>query len=372
MINGKNFFEVRPNKQLKILFWDDEAEGNKKTLFTEIKLGFEKYGWIPHIVVDKSIAEKKALEDNYDAVVLDLLEDGKPVGLDLLSNLREKIPFLPIVIFTIATEINYIQQALRGQVSYYLFYPLKDYHDVIHAIGIAIEREKLKEKIINDRYFASIGQLAGGVAHFIKNSLWNIGSRAQILLEKTDKNSENYELLEVIKRRCDDANKVVVDLLNFSQRENLKRKPEKLDILEIINDVLKLMDIDLKHNKIEVERHINTITFSVMGFGFELKEAFLNIIKNALEAMKNGGKLKIEMSSEGQFIQIKIVDNGIGMAADVLENIFIPFYTTKENATGFGLFDTQRIIQKHDGTIEIMSKPNEGTTVTVQIPLMEN
>jgi signal transduction histidine kinase len=362
------FYETVLNKNLNILFWDDGAHDQYKILFTEIEKGFKKYSWNTRVVTSKEEAIKLALTEQYDAVVLDLLENKKPVGLEMLKELRMKKPFLPIIIFTIAPEMNYVQSAMRGDVSYYLTKPTRSYHDVIRAIEVAIEREKTKERLIHDRYYASIGKLAAGVAHFIKNSLWNIRSRAQMLLEETDESDKSYELLETIKRRSDDANKVVLDLLNFARRENRKDEKKELNVVEIIDDVLKLLDHELELNNISKNKTVGDGDIWILGNEFELKEAFLNIFKNAIEAMQGEGELSIRVEPNHQKIVIRISDKGEGMSKETLENLFIPFYTTKENAVGFGLFDTQRIIQKHGGIIKPESKPGKGSTFIIEFP----
>jgi signal transduction histidine kinase len=358
------------SKKLKILFWDDEADGKQKELFRKIEDGIKNFGWLPTITPDKEKAKVIALKDNFDVIVLDLLENGKPVGVEFLKYIREEKPFLPIIMFSIVSEMEFIHSNYRGEVSYYLTKPIRNHHEVIRAVEVAVEIEKAKEKVFHDKYYASIGELAAGVSHFIKNSLWNIGSRAQYLLDKTDKNDEAYELLEIINKRCDDANKVVVDLLNYAKRKNHKAKKKRTNIVEIIYDVLKLLTHELKYHNITVDRKVTSDNVIIMGDEFELKEAFLNIIKNAVEAMSDGGMLKIEVSSLDNMIIIRISDTGEGMSKETIESLFMPFYTTKQGAVGFGLFEANRIIRNHEGIINAESEPGKGSTFTIDIPFV--
>ncbi len=357
-------------KKLKIVFWDDEARTGKKLQFTEIEQGFKTYEWIPYIFTDKEEIKKAAMESDIDAVVLDLMENGKPVGLEILTYLKEKKPFLPIVMFTIHDDIQYIQSAMRGDVSYFLTMPVKSFHDVMRAVEVAVEKEMTKERLVQDRYYVTIGKLAAGVAHSIKNSLWNIGSRAQILLDETDKSDKYYSLLETIKRRCDAADKVVKDLLNFARKGDRAEKMEELNITAIIRDMLRLIDLELKFYKIELIFNNAATDVKILGDEFLLKEAFLNLLKNTIEAMPDGGKLSIELSNTEKFITIKVSDTGVGMSKETLENLFIPFYTTKKDSVGFGLFETQRIIQKHNGTIRVESEERKGSTFNIELPLL--
>lgn len=361
-------FEKLLDKKWKVLFWDDQAFTKQNMLFTEIRMGLERYGWSIHITANKEEAKKLAIEKVFDAVVLDLLENNESVGIDILKYLRKEKPFLPIVMFTIKTELIFIQKAMRGDVSYYLTKPFRSYHDIMRAIEVAVEREKSKEKILHDRYYASVGELAAGVAHFIKNSLWNIEGRCQVLLEKTDKADDSYKLIETIKRRSGDANKVVVALLNFAKGKRKDSEKQTLNIVKNIRNVLELLSFELEHQKISVLENIECDELKIMGNDFNLQEAFLNIIKNAVEAMPDGGTLAVDVKDGKREIEIRITDNGKGMNTETRENLFMPFYTTKVNSFGFGLFETKRILEEHDGTIDIESELKKGTTVTLTFP----
>lgn len=367
-VNATKEFKKFLDRKLNVLFWDDQAYKKQKMLFTEIQMGLKKYGWTAHITEDKEEAKTSAKEKAFDAVVLDLLENDEPIGIEILKYLRKEKPFLPIIMFTIKTELIFVQKAMRGDVSYYLTKPIQSYHDIMRAIEVAIEREKSKEKILHDRYYASVGELAAGVAHFIRNSLWNIDGRCQTLLEKTDKTGEAYKLLETIKRRTGDANKVVVALLNFAKGKKKGTEKRGLNIIKKIRNVLELLSFELKHHKISVQENIECEEFKIDGNEFNIQEAFLNIIKNAIEAMPNGGKLVIGVDTGKRGVEIKITDNGIGMDAEARGNLFMPFYTTKDNSFGFGLFEVKRILDEHDGTINIESEVEKGTTVTITFP----
>ena len=355
-------------KKLEVLFWDDEAEGKKKLLFTEIRLGLKKSGWTPHIVVNKDEALAFALECEVDAVVLDLKEEGRPVGLDMLKTLREKKPFLPIIMFTIHADVEFIQSAMRGQASYYLIWPIKGYLEVVQAVEIAVDREKAKESLFHDKYFSSIGELAGGVAHFIKNSLHSIKSSVQILLDQADENDETYRFMEIIDKRCNDANKVVVDLLNFAKGKKEKSEIKELNIVKSIESVFSLLDPDLKYKNIEIKMTCNAEDGKIKGVEFDLKEAFLNIIKNAIEAMPEGGTLAVQVNSSKEDVTVEISDTGLGMTEKTMNNLFMPFYTTKANSSGIGLFITRKIIHAHNGTIRVNSKTGEGSTFLITLP----
>ena len=373
-MEGQNmpfWFESVVQKKIKVLFWDDGAETDQRVLFEEIKTGFEKMGWTAIIKTDKDEALQSALGEKYDVVVLDLLDENKkPVGLEILKELRKKYSYLPIIIFSVASEMRYVQGAMRGDVSYYLTKPIPSYQSVVRAVEVAIEREKSKRRMIHERYLASVGSLAASVSHYIKNSLWTISSRAQYLMEKNGYDKETYELLETINKRCTEANQVILNLLNFAKRKTKRSDFTEVDIIASLRDVVEMLSYELRQQHIHVRDNIDAKTKVIIkGNEFYLKEAFLNLIKNAIEAMPDGGMLDLNASTQDGTINISIVDTGHGMSQDVLDKLFIPFFSTKRNSMGYGLFETRRIISEHDGTIHIDSKPDKGTEVMIQFPI---
>lgn len=357
------------NENKCVLFWDDEINTRKRLLFKEIKMGLEQEGWRPVFFTEREDAIKSALTENYDVIVLDLKEKGQNVGIDFLKAVRAQKPFLPVVIFTLWGDPDFMYPAFREDISYFLKMPVRDYHDVIRALEVAIDREKFKERLVQDRFYASVGKLAAGVAHFIKNSLWNIISRAQYLKDKKIGGPDDMEMLEVILRRSSDANHVVSNLLKFAGREASAIKETEFDLVSLVKEILNLVEYECETLKIEKIDDIQCEAVMMSGIELELREAFLNIVKNAIEAMPKGGVLTTQMIREDEKIIVRISDTGAGMTEDVKKKLFIPFFTTKDNSTGFGLFDTRRIIFNHEGAIEYESEPGKGAEAVVTLPL---
>jgi signal transduction histidine kinase len=231
-----------------------------------------------------------------------------------------------------------------------------------------MDREKSKERLIQRRSDASIGRLAGGVAHFIKNSLWNIGGRAQLLLKETSKTDAKYKHLDTIRRRTEDADKVVKSLLNFARGRGETTKKTEVQLGEKMKSVLELLAYDLDQHGITVRENIDNVDLMVIGIEFELQEVFLNIIQNAMAAMPKGGILSINVTSKEKEIEVEISDDGLGMTEETRENVFMPFHNTRDKAFGFGLYETKRTIDKHNGTISVRSQLNKGTSITMRFP----
>ena len=228
--------------------------------------------------------------------------------------------------------------------------------------------KKLEDQVRRGERLAAVGQLASGIAHEIRNPLGIIKTISQTINQDV-RDEDLKEGLDIIKYEIDRANKVIQGLLDFA-------KPNKIQDCRI--DLGKLLEelvlVTRKFGKQQnVELILNRMKESkIEGDPDKLKQAFVNIILNGIQAMKNGGKLEITLgNSEGKWIIISFKDEGEGISEEVFDQIFNPFFTTKESGTGLGLSITHRIIEEHNGKIEFNSKLWEGTEVKVYLPLLE-
>jgi two-component system, sporulation sensor kinase A len=150
----------------------------------------------------------------------------------------------------------------------------------------------------------------------------------------------------------------------------IKKKYEKLTIRLLLEQVLALMESQVLLNNIQVEKRYNLKEESIFGDENQLKQVFINYIKNAIEAMPDGGKLVVEGSMyANENVQIRIIDQGCGIPADIIDRISEPFYTTKENGTGLGMPVSYQIIEEHKGKINIKSS-TDGTCIEVNLPVL--
>ncbi|MBU5676961.1 sensor histidine kinase [Alkaliphilus sp. MSJ-5] len=228
--------------------------------------------------------------------------------------------------------------------------------------------KKLEDQVRRGERLAAVGQLASGIAHEIRNPLGIIKTISQTINQDV-RDEDLKEGLDIIKYEIDRANKVIQGLLDFA-------KPNKIQDCRI--DLGKLLEelvlVTRKFGKQQnVELILNRMKESkIEGDPDKLKQAFVNIILNGIQAMKNGGKLEITLgNSEGKWIIISFKDEGEGILEEVFDQIFNPFFTTKESGTGLGLSITHRIIEEHNGKIEFNSKLWEGTEMKVYLPLLE-
>lgn len=236
------------------------------------------------------------------------------------------------------------------------------------------EERRLEHSLLQAGKLAAIGQLAAGVAHEINNPLTAINANAQMLKMLISPHDDMYEAVELIARAGDRATNVVRGLLDFARQNQYSF--EAGDINQSIIQALRLVSYQLKSGDISVAHRLDEELPQVLASWEHLKTVWLNLLINARDAVllrPQDRRIIIEtrLASGGDHIQVLFTDNGAGMTTAEAAHIFEPFYTTKEpgQGTGLGLATSQRVVQQHGGDIEVVSKPNEGSTFIVRLPV---
>jgi signal transduction histidine kinase len=220
---------------------------------------------------------------------------------------------------------------------------------------------------------AILGELAAGAAHEIRNPLTTIRSTIQYLgkgMQDPDKVDMVNELMEEVDR----INKIVQGLLSFSKPSELE--VAKVDVLQLLKQSLVLLNNTIVRKQISVAFDVHTPNTVVAADASQLKQVFLNVILNAVEAMEESDRrqltLRIEpgrpLDYQSRYLLVTIADSGKGIKPGDLESIFNPFYTTKSEGTGLGLSISYSIINRHGGEMEISSLPGKGATVLIKLP----
>ncbi|MBI1810742.1 MAG: hypothetical protein HYR78_02200 [Nitrospirae bacterium] len=228
--------------------------------------------------------------------------------------------------------------------------------------------QQLKRLAQSDR-LVSLGQLAAGIAHEINNPLTNASLNVQILKKKKKNSAADKNILqklETIEKNVDKASTIAKELLQFSHQRELEFIP--LNINNVITSVLTLLKYKL--NDVTIHENLSDIP-DVMADHRKLEQVFLNILSNSIEAMPDGGDIYIAASSSNGMVNVQICDTGVGIPKENISKVFDPFFTTKEigAGTGLGLSICYSIIHQHNGSIEITSTLEEGTTAIVKFPI---
>jgi len=230
-------------------------------------------------------------------------------------------------------------------------------------------RVRLEEQLQISEKMASIGLLAAGVAHEVNTPLTGISSYTQMLLDGTSADDPKARLLEKIERQTFRAAKIVNGLLNLARPSHSDLGP--VDLHTVINDVLSLLEHQLRSSRIQLRKELGAEPPVVSGVEHKLQQVFLNLFLNARDAMPRGGWLSVTTRVDGDRAVVEVGDTGAGISSDQLARIYDPFYTTKPTGqgTGLGLSITYGIVQEHQGTIACDSAPGQGTRFTLTLPV---
>jgi two-component system sensor histidine kinase HydH len=213
---------------------------------------------------------------------------------------------------------------------------------------------------------SALGELSAGMAHEIRNPLGSIKGTAEILREGVAADDPKSEFADILIREVDRLNGVLEDFLHFAKPVPVEQS--RFSLTKVVGDVLDLTRQQALRNHVEVHHALDEDR-QLTGQGEQIKQALLNLVLNALQAMPEGGILEVSSQNLAQEVQIKVRDNGPGIAPENRERIFNPFVTTRESGTGLGLAITQRIVHGHDGRIVLESVPGQGASFTICLPL---
>jgi PAS domain S-box-containing protein len=234
------------------------------------------------------------------------------------------------------------------------------------------EKVRTKQALIQSERLATIGRMSALVAHEIRNPLSSIGLNTELLVEELAEregalDGEPRDILRGIAREVERLTDVTEEYLKFARLPKPRLGPENLrDILE---DLLRFVQEELKEAGIEVRNRLGDLAQPVAADESQLRQAFLNLLRNSLESMPSGGVLTIESRQDDGQVRIDISDTGQGIDNAAIARIFDPFFSTRDNGTGLGLSLTQQIVNEHGGNISCHSQPGQGTRFTVELPV---
>jgi two-component system sensor histidine kinase HydH len=230
------------------------------------------------------------------------------------------------------------------------------------------EIRDLQEKVRRSERLAALGRLAAGVAHEIRNPLSSIRGFAQFFLQRFKGREKEEEYASVMVKEVDRLNRVITELLDFAKPKDPHREPHSLE--EILEQALEVLRPELAKKKAEVEKRYEKELPPARVDRDQLSQAFLNLLINSLEAMEEGGRIRLEVSRTGSdSLQVSIGDTGKGIPGEDVEKVFEPFFSTKRKGTGLGLAIVHQIVEGHGGDIQVESREGEGTIFRITLPV---
>jgi two-component system sensor histidine kinase HydH len=320
-----------------------------------------------------------------------------PKSMHVLHAIHGRLCYIPIILgavwfgvrgglaVALAITVLTIPYALRIQDHHTL---VGEYTEMVFYVaiglmtGVLIEREwrererrvALQRELARSERLSSLGQMAAGLAHEIRNPLGSIQGVAELLGDDAPEGSKKRELFDVLRKESKRLSTVVDDFLGFARPRPLALAPT--DIASVVQRTVSQMQIDASARHIQIETRITPGLPRVPADAECLHQVFLNLLINAMAASDDHGRIAVTAERAQRdshpAVVVAVKDYGAGIAAKDLPRVFDPFFTTREEGTGLGLSISHTIVSDHGGHIDIDSTPGNGCTVRVSLPLDGN
>lgn len=399
-------FEEVEQFESTILIVDDEED-----ILKLMKNLLEMEGYKALMAPDGETALKISKGVDLGAVISDYRMPGMN-GVELLSRLREEHTDVPMILATAFADVNIVIEAINKGRAYKLIRKPWDPFDLQQEVKSAVEysiserrrkelevRLKEQNEILEERVLertskldkvieelqaandtisqtyqhllqsdklATMGLMAGTIAHDIANPLTVVLARARLLLMKGTLGDAESNNLNIIIKNSQKIERLIFSITRFARKSS--NEYTDIDLMEVLRESLLMLSKSLNVQSITLEEIYEIEEPIVWGEPNELEQVFTNLIQNALQAMETKGKLTIRVNLKDNFIRIIFEDTGPGIPEEKLDDIFEAFYTTKKEGTGLGLNICKRIIQEHSGKISVESKIGEGTKFVIDLP----
>ncbi len=242
---------------------------------------------------------------------------------------------------------------------------------VIVLTDVTEERVSMEERIESERV-SSIVRLAAGVAHELGNPLNSLTIHLQLIERKLKKLADKAEAAKLAEslQVCQGEVQRLDGIITHFLEAVRPQKPElnELDLVELVEEVLRVQEAELNNRKIDINVEVSDKLPAILGDRGQIKQVFFNLIKNAMEAMQPGGSLRVLARRDDDYVYLQFMDTGSGISEEDLSKVFQAYYTTKKEGHGLGMMIVERIIREHGGHINIESRKDKGTAITLQFP----
>lgn len=345
---------------MKILVVDDEKEQ-----LESLKIGLRSKGFNVLVALNAEEALKHLDKNNMkvDIVITDYAMPGIN-GMELLRKIRENDNSLPVIMMTAYGEKGLVIDALRNRCDSFIEKPF--------TLGQLIQEIKRTEvQMVKNKNSHQFAELIPKIVHQINNPLMAIMGCARVgMLELGDAKTMKKSLTHIIEatEKIQEINK---EMLNLGQ--DIKEKIDKVDIREVLEHCLNMFEDLMTLKGVSVEKDLNEDPLYVLGNRFSFEQLFKNLILNAIDSMDEIPEkllnIRADVDENASTIAVYIKDTGCGIPEELMDKIFAPYFTNKENGTGIGLQVVKDVVEKHKGRIQLESQLEKGTTFKVKLPM---
>ena len=388
-VRGELFYKM-PNDQIKLLELTakkHEGDGYNVTIFRNVS---ERW-LIEKELRDSEKKFRKIFEGTLDGLILwnhEGFKDINEAGQEILEISKDRLLSFTVKEFIEkvpgnAPDLNvHIENVYQhevfssiipikfedGRVKHIEFLTRKN---VYSSLNLSIFRDvsknlEMQEQIRKSDTLNVVGELAAGIAHEIRNPMTALKGFIQLLEDGVEGDFSTY--FHVITSEIKRIETIITEFLVLAKPQALKII--KQDVHTILKETLELLAAQALLDNIQFDTYFEEVELPVLCEANQLKQVFINIIKNALEVMPNGGSVRIKTSRcSGEYVCISITDQGMGISSEKLKKLGEPFYTTKDRGTGLGLMVSYKIIEEHKGYIDVESQVDKGTSFHIYLPL---
>ncbi|MFQ6067079.1 MAG: ATP-binding protein [bacterium] len=297
--------------------------------------------------------------------VVPLIGRDRVVGAITADNLFSDRVITPEKFESLITFANQAGLALENAKMYD---ELKSFsRQLEEKVKIATEDlKRTQDRLIQSEKLAVLGKLSAGIAHEIRNPLTSIKILIHSLAKKITDTETKEKDIKVIENEIERVNQTIKRFLDFAR----PKEPQfsRVDINQILEETINLVSGKVKEQNIILEKEFSSLSH-IQADREQMRQVFLNLFLNAVQAMPEGGKLRIKTDLQGQYIRIEIQDEGRGIPERIKNKLFEPFFTTKEEGIGLGLSIVKRIIDDHKGSIQVRDSHPQGTVFTINLPI---
>ncbi|WP_312096940.1 PAS domain S-box protein [Niallia sp.] len=323
--------------------------------------------WDQHYkIIDMNKAAERLLSKSKECLIglnlLSILPSAKSIGEDIkpkLVNVKEDGQNRGLYTVKFPNKREYTQLEYRNKFNIYSGLSITTLRDIT-------ENAVLEEQLRKSSTLNVVGELAAGIAHEIRNPMTALKGFIQ-LLETDVASRENEMYFSVIKSELTRIESIINEFLLLAKPQAVKKV--KSDLTQIMNETIELLHAQAVLQNVQFKKHYDKAIPMVYCEPNQMKKVFINIIKNAIEVLVDGGEIEVSIELKEDYFHIAIRDNGKGMSKEKLARIGEPFYTTKEKGTGLGLLVSYQIMEDHQGKVTVESELGIGTTFHLQLPI---